>query len=85
MRNFFSPIFLLLYPFEASASNMGNGPATICVWVLGGCISFIVALNTSSAKDVATQQDKFDRVVFFNKIMKYFFVVFMLGIVAFFF
>ena len=83
MRVAYGFVCLLFYAFSASASDMGNGPAAIDTWVIGGCMALVLALSTSTKEDHETQKRVFRWTVFMTKLMTYFVIVFFAGIVAF--
>lgn len=59
MRVIYCFFCLLFCAFSASASDMGNGPAAIDTWVIGGCMALVVALTTSTREDHETQKRVF--------------------------
>ena len=83
MRVFHGSACLLCYAFTASASDMGNGPAAIDTWVIGGCMALVLALSTSTKEDHETHKRAFRWTIFMTKLMTYSVVVFFAGIVAF--
>ena len=64
---------------------MGNGPAAIDTWIVGGAIALVVALATSAKKDDEGQPHGFSWTTFMTRLMAYSVVVFLAGIVAFIF
>jgi len=85
IRGFYCFVCLLLCSFNASASDMGNGPAAINTWVIGGCVALVLALSTSTKEDQETHRRVFRWPVFMTKLMAYSAIVFIAGIVAIFF
>ncbi len=85
MKVSYGVVCLLSMPFNASASDMGNGPAAIDTWIIGGAIALVVALATSAKKDDEGQPHGFSWTTFMTKLMAYSVVVFLAGIVAFIF
>ena len=84
-RAFYGVVCLLFSSFNALASDMGNGPAAINTWIVGGAIALVVALATSAKKDDEGQHHGFSWTTFMTKLMAYSAVVFLAGIVAFIF
>lgn len=85
MRAMCSLACLLCSSFSVSASDMGNGPAAIDTWIVGGSIALVVALATSGKKDDEGQEYGFSWATFIAKLIGYSIVVFLAGIVAFIF
>lgn len=83
MRVFHGFICLLCYAFTASASDMGNGPAAIDTWVIGGAIALVLALSRSTKEDHETQKHIFRWTIFMARLLTYSVIVFFAGIVAF--
>ncbi len=61
---------------------MGNGPAAINTWVIGGCIALVLALSTSTKEDHETHKRVFRWTMFMTKLMGYSAIVFIAGIAA---
>ena len=85
MKVSYGVVCLLSMPFNASASDMGNGPAAIDTWIVGGAIALVVALATSAKKDDEGQPHGLSWTTFMTKLIAYSVVVFLAGIVAFIF
>lgn len=85
MRATGSVVCLLSSSFNVSASDMGNGPAAIDTWIVGGSIALVVALATSGKKDHEGQRRGFSWTTFMTTWIAYSVVAFLAGIVAFIF
>lgn len=62
---------------------MGNGPAAIDTWVIGGSIALVLTLSTATKEDYETHERVFSWKIFMTRLMTYSVIVFFAGIVAF--
>ena len=66
----------------AAASNMGNGPAAIVVWVLGTFLALIIAFIFSSTRDEFGALKSLNKSKFFVLLFFLLPVVFVAGVLA---
>jgi len=75
---------LLLVSADASASDMGNFPATLATWIIGSVGAFGIATFFSVATDQAAQKNKRGVGSFFVILFLLLIIVFFAGVLAFF-
>jgi len=75
-------LLLTIFTNPAFASNMGNGPATIQVWVIGGLLALAYAYYSSCEEGENGEVNFVNKKRFFILLLVLTPIVFVLGVVA---
>ena len=75
-------MLLILLSFPAYASNMGNGPATIKTWVIGGVIALMVSFFSACQRNAVGELVFVNKKRFITLLLIFTPVIFVLGVLA---
>ncbi len=82
MNRFFLFLCFMFLTLPAFASNMGNGPAGLAVWVIGSLAAIAISFLVSSEKDKDGGIGSINVLKFIGVLFVQLIVVFILGVAA---
>lgn len=75
-------LLLMLFSSPIYASNMGNGPATIKTWVIGGVLALMVSFFSSCKKNEVGELVFVNKKRFVTMLLIFMPIIFILGVLA---